>query len=266
MAREKFINGKTNYQAWRETRANNSKYDARAAVIAETMEKDTLTDVDYIRLVNTIMISEMTGKLSGFYSISTSVLMNERCQARAGIPGTICEKCYAAASLNHYDGLMEAMETNHKILNTWLIPENAWRALACPSTNGKFRIEAFGDVATVTCARNYVRIINTHKWLHFGVWTKNPDLWEKAFELEGGKPENMTYIVSSIFLNKPYVISEKQRGIVDHVFTVYDIPTIKEKHIDINCGARDCNGCRRCYGSSKDIELGYSFHVREKLK
>lgn len=261
MARERFENGHTNYNAWRDTRSDNKKHIVRMNTINDIRDHGIRSYADYIRLVNTVCVSEMTGKLTGFYSISTSVLMNDRCQARAKNPNTICARCYAAMSLNNYDGLMMCMESNYIILNTWLIPESAWQTLALPSTNGKFRIEAFGDVASVTCARNYIRIIKTHAWLHFGVWTKNSDLWIEAFEQEGGKPSNMTFLVSSIFMDKPYVITEKERKYVDHVFTVYRPATIDKNNIDINCGSRNCNGCMKCYTpENKD------FNIREKLK
>lgn len=261
MAREKFINGTTNFETWRDTRNDNSKYIARMYVINAMRGKAELTTADEIALVNTIMVSEMTGKLTGFYSISTSVLMNDRCQARAKNPDTICARCYAAASLNNYDGLMEATETNHYILNEFLISSDAWQVLAVPTTNGFFRIEAFGDVASVTCCRNYIRIIRTHSFIRFGVWTKNPDLWIKAFELESGKPENMSFIVSSIFVNQRADVPETYAKYVDHVFTVFNNKEIKEKKININCGSRDCNGCRNCYAADSN-----EYDIREKLK
>lgn len=264
--RMKFEQGKTNYNEWRATRNDNKKFVARMATINELKEKKALSVYEEMKLVNTVCESEMTGKLTGFYSISTSVLMNPICQARAKNPESICSKCYAANTLAMRDGTMECMETNYIILNTWLISSDAWATLPLRTTNGKYRIESFGDVATVTCCRNYIRIMNTHKHLFFGVWTKNPGLWMTAFELENGKPTNMSFIVSSAYMDKPYIIKESERGIIDHVFTVYKPSTIKERHININCGSRDCNGCRKCYGSHLDIENNYSFHIREKLK
>lgn len=47
---------------------------------------------------------------------------------------------------------------------------------------------------------------------------------------------------------------------VDKVFTVYDEKTILAENININCGARCCATCRRCY--SKETEKVIS----EKLK
>jgi len=62
-------------------------------------------------------------------------------------------------------------------------------------------------------------------------------------------------------MDKPYVITEKERAYVDHVFTVYRPTTIEKNNVDINCGSRDCNGCMKCYTlENKD------FNIREKLK
>lgn len=83
MARERFTNGHSDYTAWRKTREGNKKHIVRMDIIDHIRNNGIQSEADYIRLVNTICISEMTGKLTGFYSISTSVLMNKRCQARA---------------------------------------------------------------------------------------------------------------------------------------------------------------------------------------
>lgn len=72
-----------------------------------------------------------------------------------------------------------------------------------------------------------------------------------------GKPENMTIIQSSLKLDQ----AEQPYGeFVDKVFTVYRPATIDAENIEINCGARDCATCRRCY-FDKTIK-----DIREKLK
>lgn len=260
----RFINGVTDYKEWRKEKEDNEKMKARMAVINEMKTKDTLTLADEIRLVMVIMITTLTGKLKDFYSISTSVLMNNICQARAKNPDSICHDCYAASGASRYSGLAQALESNFIILNTWLLSEQALATLALPTTNGFFRIESHGDVASLTCARNYVRIIKTHPWIRFGVWTKNFGYWVRAFELEGGKPENMSFIVSSDKKDKKVNLPENVLKYTDHVFTVYRPETIEKENIKINCGAKNCNDCVkagvRCY--HKDG----TFEINEKLK
>lgn len=249
----RFINGQTDYNQWRkETGKTNKEYEKRMGVINEMMTKSTLSLVDEIRLVMVICITTLTDKLDGFFSISTSVLMNRFCQSRAKDPASICSKCYAANGASRYSGLALAIETNYMILNGWLISEEAWKTLQLPTTNGYFRIESHGDVASVTCARNYIRIIRSHSWLNFGIWTKNYNIWAAAFELEGGKPNNCTFIVSSDKVNhKIDLTGKKAAAYADHTFTVYDKEYIKENNVTINCGAKSCQSCInagcRCY-------------------
>ena len=192
----KFINGITDYETWRDHSKDNKKHLERMELINALREKEELSTLDEIRLVSAVVVSRLTSKLDEFFGISTSVCMNPICQARARIPNSICAKCYA--SNLHYGTQICALESNYYILNEFLISEDSWKTLAIPTINGYARIESHGDVATLNCARNYVRIINSHKYINFGVWTKNVDLWIQAFELENGKPENMTFIYTVI--------------------------------------------------------------------
>lgn len=247
----RFINGYTDYETWRQNTKENKEYAKRIAVINEMMTKATLTEAEETKLALTVSVTSLTGKLAGFYSISTSVLMNRFCQSRAKDPKSICSKCYAANGASRYSGLALCIETNYFILNGWLISENAWKALPLQTTNGYFRIESHGDVASVTCCRNYIRIIKTHPWMNFGIWTKNFALWQRAFEIEG-KPENCTFIVSSDKVNhKIDLTGKKAAAYADHTFTVYDKKFIEKNHVEINCGAKSCQSCInagcRCY-------------------
>ena len=239
----KFINGVTLYDEWRDHARDNKKYLERMAIIALGCN----TILDELRLVNAVNVSEMSGKLEGFWSVSTSVLMNPICQKRAQVPGSICAMCYAATTASRYNGLTQALETNYRILNEFLISEDSWKTLNWPTSNGYGRVESFGDVASVTCARNYLRIIKSHPHIKFGVWTKNYTLWMRAFALEGGKPENMKFIISSPLVNIPVEIPVDLLPYVDHRFTVYEKEYAEEHGIVINCGGRKCMTCMNCY-------------------
>jgi hypothetical protein len=74
------------------------------------------------------------------------------------------------------------------------------------------------------------------------------------------KPSNMRIVVSSPMLNKPIELDRKKYWMVDKVFTVYDKKFINEHNVDINCGARNCLGCKKCY-MEDDV-----FYINEKLK
>ncbi len=196
----------------------------------------------------------MTGKMSGIPAISTSVLSNPICAARSKIPGSICQKCYAQTTVGNYNALREHVEDNYRALNSRpLDPEELPHVYS-----DVCRLEAFGDLASVTQAINYIRIAKKSPWCTFAIWTKNPAYLDKAIQ-EEGKPDNLICILSSNFVNR---IDDASRWAwVDHVFTVYDPDYIATNGIEINCGGRKCRECMRCY------TLGNTdYHIAEKLK
>ena len=71
------------------------------------------------------------------------------------------------------------------------------------------------------------------------------------------KPDNLIIIRSSMFINKAV---KPGYWFVDKTFTVYDKEYIKANQVDINCGARDCINCLKCYTHNDKRE------IREKLK
>lgn len=107
----------------------------------------------------------------------------------------------------------------------------------------------------VTQARNYIRLAKAHPDVVFGAWSKNQPVWLDAFR-EEGKPDNLSFVVSSLMLNKETGILPELLPYTDHRFTVYT----KDHSTDINCGARCCLTCQRCYKKDSD------FDVREQLK
>ena len=270
--KKRFINGETDYNEYVEGRVENSVYLSKKAIVMNLLAKkdrgEEITLVDQMMLVSCIQVSKLTGKLESFYSISTSVMMNPLCQARAREDGCICKECYAASCLNRYSALAMALEINFLILNNFLISEEAWRTLSIPSTNGKTRLEAHGDTASSTCAINYCRIMKSHLFLEFGVWTKNLNHYRVAFNKEG-KPVNCRFIYSSSRINEIVEIPNDMKDYIDHVFTVYTKEYVIEHGINVNCGEYDenlviinqkCRGCMKCYTA------GTEFYVSELLK
>ncbi len=204
----------------------------------------------------------MSGKMTGIEALSTSCLCNHLCMARKEIKGSICESCFACATVNRYKALGKCLESNYKVLNERLLSRGEACQVRFFTSLG--RIEAFGDVASVVQARNYLRIIKYNKQTRFGVWTKNPNYWDEAIELEG-KPSNVTMVLSSLFKNVP-CNDYKRYSWVDYVFTVYTPDWLKANGKDetfINCGARDCTTCQRCYRKHKGSE---PIMVNELLK
>lgn len=195
----------------------------------------------------------MSGKMTGIPSISTSCLVNPICQARMKDGDSICAHCFAQATLTRYKAAGVAMESNYHLLSESVLPVDLLPVFANVAI---VRIESFGDVGTIEQAINYANICKVNPSVTFAWWSKNMSIIRKAFDIVG-KPDNAIMVESSEKLNH---VKAPSNGYVDKVFTVYDDATIESKKININCGARCCATCRRCY--SKETERG----VNERLK
>lgn len=196
---------------------------------------------------NVHITTRHTGKMIGMVSLSTSCLKNWYCMNRAADPETICSECYAAAMLNNkfYHGTAAAMEKNFEVLTRTLFPVDAW-----PVVNTRvFRLEAFGDLANEIQFINYCNFARRNPGTTFSLWSKNMGLIDKALKDGAKKPRNMIIICSSPFVNVP--LNEKQYKkcypFIDKFFTVYTKDYATENNININCGARNCLECGRCY-------------------
>lgn len=197
----------------------------------------------------------MSGKMSGIMCASTSNLCNPFCAARKGNPDMICAACFADSTCKQYEALRENMARNTEIITARLFED--WELPELPGP--LFRFESFGDLRNVTQARNYIRMARVNPGVACALWTKNPGFLRQAVALEGGRPENLVTIHSSAYIDTPAPV-DRFPGLFDKTFTVYRPETVAARGIDINCGARDCMTCRRCY--SRDTESD----VRELLK
>jgi len=187
---------------------------------------------------------DMTAKLEGVPCISTSCRVNPRCLRRmnSGKPGHICHSCFANGTTGQYDDLERALESNFLLLTTGLIPDE-WLPRFKPSVE-IVRIEAFGDLFNVLQARNYLRIARANPRVKFAFFTKNGGTLDRAIKYEG-VPANVVFIQSSEFINQK---TAPRFRWVNKVFTVYDTEdSARARGVKINCGARSCNKCRRCF-------------------
>lgn len=191
----------------------------------------------------------MSGKMAGIPSISSSCLCNPICIQRMKDGNSVCAHCFAEATLTRYKAAGAAMESNYKLLTDSVLPLEMLPVFCNVSIA---RIESFGDVANVTQAINYANICKVNPNVRFAWWTKNAAILKKAFDLIG-KPANVVIIESAPKLDAEITASNEY---IDKTFTVYT----KANPDFINCGARCCATCRRCY--SFDTEKA----VHELLK
>lgn len=204
-----------------------------------------------------------TGKMRGLWGISTSVTMNPICQQRVKDGESVCSHCFSQRMWNPDNGTYRKQrgcyEENFRILTTHLLEGDELPEF--PEYVAMVRIESFGDVANVTQARNYIRIAANNPTKLVAAWTKNPGIWKRAIDIEG-KPKNLQLVLSSKKLNEVELEQAEFWGFFDKVFTVFDKKTAKS--VEINCGARSCATCQRCYRKNpKGIRV---MVVNEKLK
>lgn len=184
-------------------------------------------------------------KMQGLASLSTSPLCNPYCKERAKNKETICSHCYSITMQKRFRNLAKALEKNTEVLTTTIIPFDDMPYLF--SETGFFRFEAFGDLINRIQVVNYFNMASANPHMHCALWTKNPFIIEKAIEEYGiKKPENLTILASSYFLNNEMDFVSRF-PFIDKTFTVYDKKYIAENGVEINCGGRACAECGKCY-------------------
>lgn len=231
---------------------------AAAAILEKSSAGETLTagEIVFMKKLYQNSISKGTGKMAGVNSISTSVLLNKRCAKNAAIPGSICAHCYAMRYAGFRPALRRKLEMNALLYARYVVPVE-W----LPVINDLiFRFESFGDLNNAIQVENYFNIARKNSAVTFAQWTKNPDYIAQAIDNGAAKPENVIVVYSSILKNVCNKDIITRYPFIDKVFTVYSPAYIEANNIDINCGARSCLGCQRCY--RKDTEI----FISEKLK
>lgn len=205
--------------------------------------------------------TEMTGKMFEMCSLSTSPLVNPRCVERAKEPESVCKQCYSRIEMEYKKTCAAKFGTNGNVLSNYVIPVNKWPVIL-KSAYPEIRLEAFGDVINAIHVINYFNLCKRNPKITFAAWTKNVDFYEAAVKMGYEKPDNLILVASSPMLNTE--INVENHSIVDKTFTVYTFEYIKANNIGpdfINCGARSCKKCGRCYHKVDDVE-----NVHEILK
>ena len=186
-----------------------------------------------------------TAKMEGMASLSTSPC-NPICEARAKDPDSICSKCFARAMANRFDNFNLKLEKNAEFLS-----REVYAVEDMPLINYRFfRLEAFGDLTNVTQVKNYINLVKANPYTSFALWTKNPHFIAEAIKDGYTIPNNLVIIYSSPFMNAKADLKALQikYPFINKVFTVYtDETTATGNGAKINCGARSCLKCHRCY-------------------
>lgn len=211
-----------------------------------------------------INVTKHSGKMAGIPSISTSCILNARCQKRVNCDKSICNNCFAHSYMKFRKELREALERNFNILTERILTKEEITALNINVCF--FRFESFGDLNNNIQLINYINICKNYKNTRFALWTKNIDILLSVFsQKKYRKPRNLSLIISSPLLNVAFPKSfvEKVNAIVciDVVFTVYTKDFAEKNNITINCGAKHCLSCLQCYKGHKE-----TIYINEQLK
>ena len=204
------------------------------------------------------------GKMTGVVSLSTSPF-NPICDRRAANVNSICHYCFSRRMMRVYKSLAAKLARNRDFLGSYEIqPADVYHVK--PKSN-YFRFEAFGDLFSPLQVKNYFTIAAelNKDGVKCALWTKNPQIIKAAIETyDLVKPENLNIIYSVAGLNSNAAAAiyaafqDCGYAFIDKVFTVFDAEHADGVHI--NCGARDCAGCGRCY------EKNHETFINEKLK
>lgn len=175
---------------------------------------------------------------------------------------SICGFCFSDAQQDYQTSMQDPLAKNFEILNNGIIHSD-W----IPAINTLyFRFESFGDFASVNAVINCYNFCRKNPLVNFAAWTKNPYFFRKERKINGvnSKPENLILILSSPLINKKTKVSDNEIfALFNRVFTVYTPEYALAHGIEINCGARSCLNCLRCYTNGKHIT---KFEVSELLK
>jgi len=198
---------------------------------------------------------KMTGKMKGFKSINSNPITNQFCMAMSTCKIAVCHKCYSTKMLTTvYKKLAQpAFERNNKILSESVLPLSD-----LPIIKEKyFRFHAHGELINLNHITNFMNIAIKNKDTTFGFWTKRIDLVYEYINSVNKVPNNVVMIYSKPLIDQNITIAPKH---FDKVFSVYTKEYVEKNKVKINCGARNCLECLRCYKKTTGIS------VREVLK
>ena len=132
------------------------------------------------------------------------------------------------------------------------------------TVNHSGKMEGMQSLSTSCLCNKYCKnrsinsdICKKNKHGHLALWTKNPWIIEEALDASERKPSNLQIIYSSSCINDQ---ADPGYDFIDKIFTVYDKDYISAHDVSINCGAKSCLTCHKCYVKSK---IKY---INEKLK
>lgn len=253
--------------------------------VEEIARKIDAGDLEWLCKAVTFTEHSPKSKMANKHSLSTSVRLNPFCQARQCMKckedgaEPVCPYCFANAISNARPTVDYAMTRNSEILWNVEIPPEVWRKVRGKEILGwhepDARVQSLGDARYVTECRNYIHLTNAIPEMTWTPWSKNDRFWYQAYE-QLGKPENMIYIHSSLFLNRIDEGPAWMQKYIDYIFTVFTEEYARNHpEIVMNCCTldnkgrqcrRDCNDCYRKGACRYRNELVRGYKGGEKTR
>lgn len=217
---------------------------------AKILNNEPLTSEEKKAFILYALCVNHGGKMAGINSLSTSCLENPYCQARHKNKKLVCHECYSFAQLEYRKNNAEKLFFNYLFFNNYELTKED-----IPYINDNiFRVEAFGDAASVTAVNNYYMFAKKNKHCTFAAWTKNLDL----YALAGAKPKNFILVYSIPEINRLeattkafFDLIKRQYPFVDKIFAVFTKDFAHDHGIVINCGGKNCLPCQICYHKNR---------------
>ena len=220
-----------------------TKFEKDVAFVKSILAKPERTHEDRLILLSVYNVSyHDSGKIEGMYSCDSSCNNCTFCQkVRENMkdnPYCICNYCYDNAQEKRWSNVKNRHGLQLQIMSSVDFTVDELKSLKIDFI---CRFNSSGDIENVTHARNYIRIAYAHENVRFTLFAKNTAPVIKATD-ELGKPDNMIYMQSSIFIGHPCKLAKY----FDYTFTVY--ATEEEVQEAVKNGAIECNGqkCKAC--------------------
>ena len=204
----------------------------------------------------------LSAKMAAILALSTNACMNGNCNKKANSDcGCVCNFCYARNGIKNYAAFRENISENFMTLSE-IIPWNRLPVIDYTEVPF-FRFESHGDLFCKAQAINYINIAAYNPLVSFAIWTKNPWHLYEAYKA-AGKPVNMRAIYSYYFvvnsdedlakaMKRWETVKKTYGNLFDSIFIVLGKEYAADHMELVNCGARDCFKCHRCYNGNEEL-------------
>ena len=188
--------------------------------------------------MNTIHITQGSGKLAGIQSINTPTTTNPFCQSMQKTD-SVCKSCYAQRYEKIRPNIVTAFERNLFLSERELLP------LEIPTISDDIaRFASYGELINMMHFINLLRIALANPRTVFTLWTKRYRIVQRVLK-HMDKPDNLILIYSSPVVGKVSALPKH----FNKVFTTFARGT---DTTDINCHG-SCNTCRLCYSHNDTV-------------